>query len=106
MLELGAQGLPKQGSVPTPSPPSEEVRPIDPQMLISKRVFVYWAANGQYYEGEVLAYCKRRRAHLLWYKDGEVEWLDFAKEHVIWGEHARGCAFPAGLAEGEQFINN
>ncbi|GMH35087.1 hypothetical protein BSKO_02955 [Bryopsis sp. KO-2023] len=101
MIELGFQGLPKQGSVPTPSPPSEEARSADPNTLIGKRIFVYWAANGQYYEGEVLAYCKRKKTHFVWYKDGEVEWLDVSKEHVIWGELARGCTFPAGLAEGE-----
>lgn len=102
MLDLGVQGLPKRGvSVPSPSPTPEELRSLEPNSLISKRVFIYWAATGQYYEGEILAYCKKRKLHLVWYKDGEVEWLDLGKESIIMGDHARGCSIRAGIADGE-----
>ncbi|CAD7694915.1 unnamed protein product [Ostreobium quekettii] len=104
MLELGAEGLSAEPNA-NPSPPESVVnegRPTTPGEMIGRRAFVFWAGDGQYHEAEVLAYDKRRKVHLVWYHDGEQEWLDMGSESVVWGDTARGCTFAAGLEAGEE----
>lgn len=102
MLELDAEGLAAEPNA-NPSPPESVVhegRPTTAEEMVGRRVFVFWAGDGQYHEAEVLAYDKRRKVHLVWYSDGEQEWLEIGSESVVWGDTARGCAFPAGLEPG------
>lgn len=64
--------------------PSETM--YDLKESIGRRIYVFWEADGQYYEAEVLIYCRLREKHFIVYHDGEVEWVALEREHVIFSE--------------------
>jgi len=58
------------------------------------------AGDSSVHKGEVLAYNAEKGHHLVFYDDGEDEWVDLSLQHVTWHEHVRGVTvahgFPAG----------
>ena len=53
------------------------------------------------HSGEVLAYDKEKGQHLVFYDDGEDEWVDLLAQPVTWQEHVRGVTIAHGLPAGE-----
>ena len=129
MLELGALDLASQPAYPpTPSGPTQtfalDQRPgtsdsktqSDSTSTVSagataaaiptKDAAVGWGlsvfshAEARFVRGQVIAYGKRHRHHVL-YEDGEDEWLRLAEEHVQW--HSKKCSIAqtAGLQKGD-----
>ena len=52
------------------------------------------------HKGEVLAYNAEKGHHLVFYDDGEDEWVDLSLQHVTWHEHVRGVTVAHGLPAG------
>ena len=78
-----------------------------PKDVIGRRLFLYWDATGDKYEAEVLAYDGRRKVHYLWFRDGELEWVDLRKEVFYWvdtdGRFVK--EFSSGLEEGAMIVD-
>ena len=75
-----------------------------PKEAVGRRLFLYWEATGEKIEAEVLSYDHRRKLHYLWYRDGELEWVDLKRERFAWVDDKNNNRlvreFPAGLDEG------
>lgn len=65
------------------------------------RIKLYWAADQDWHEAEVLSHDEVRRQHHLLYLDGEEEWADLARENVVWLKATRHGAISAGVVTGE-----
>lgn len=59
------------------------------------------AGDGSAHKGEVLAYNAEKGQHLVFYDDGEDEWVDLGQAGVAWQEHARGVTIAHGLPAGQ-----
>lgn len=53
------------------------------------------------HKGEVLAFDAEKGQHLVFYDDGEDEWVDLSLQHVTWQEHVRGVTVAHGLPAGD-----
>ena len=75
-----------------------------PKEAVGRRLFIYWEATGEKIEAEVLSYDHRRKLHYVWYRDGELEWVDLKRERFAWIDDKNNNRlvreFPAGLDEG------
>ena len=49
----------------------------------------------------MLAFNAEKGQHLVFYDDGEDEWVDLSLQHVAWHEHARGVTVAHGLPAGD-----
>ncbi len=49
----------------------------------------------------MLAFNAEKGQHLVFYDDGEDEWVDLSLQHVTWHEHVRGVTVAHGLPAGE-----
>lgn len=102
MIQLGAENIQETnpGTKPATSEQDSEVL-RQPKECIGRKVYLYWEATQEYCEAEVLAYDTNKDLHFLWYRDGELEWLDLEKETLYWGDTSREVRrFAAGLNEG------
>ena len=59
------------------------------------------AGDNTMHNGEVLAFDKEKGQHLVFYDDGEDEWVDLLAQPVTWQDHARGVTIAHGLPAGE-----
>ena len=59
------------------------------------------AGDTTMHSGEVLAFDKEKGQHLVFYDDGEDEWVDLLAQPVTWQDHARGVTIAHGLPAGE-----
>ena len=59
------------------------------------------AGDNSTHKGEVLAFNTEKGQHLVFYDDGEDEWVDLSLQHVTWHEHARGVTVAHGLPAGD-----
>lgn len=82
-------------------PKHEAEPPVRPEDAISRRVSVYWPADGNWYSGEVLAYNVKNGLYHVLYMDGEDEWLSLREEYVTWYKPARHTYTSAGLCSDE-----
>lgn len=103
MISLGAENIHTEKSS-IPKTRSEDLALLSsPVDIIGRKLFLYWEATGEKYEAEVLAYDGRKKLHYLWYRDGELEWVDLKREAFVWGDDSRMVKeFPAGLEEGKR----
>lgn len=99
MVELGAQGVlqhPKQPAADATQ--ASQPAPALDETAVGWQLSIFWGAMGAFVPGEVLAYNKGR--HLVLYQDGEDEWLELAKETILWHSLYRANSLnkqPAGL---------
>lgn len=102
MLVMGAEDVPAKTCAVLPEMHPEDLAELSqPKELVGRKLFLYWHATDKKYEAEVLSYDTRRKLHYLWYRDGELEWVDLKKEIFNWGENTRQVReFPAGLEPG------
>eukprot|EP00210_Caulerpa_lentillifera_P003257 g3109.t1 len=102
MISLGAENVREtRGIRPTTSAQDLEIL-NQPEECVGRKVYIYWDATVDYCEAEVLAYDSNKHLHFLWYRDGELEWLDLEKESLYWGDNTREVRrFAAGLNDGE-----
>ena len=59
------------------------------------------AGDNSTHKGEVLAFNAEKGQHLVFYDDGEDEWVDLSLQHVTWHEHVRGVTVAHGLPAGK-----
>lgn len=59
------------------------------------------AGDNSVHKGEVLAYDAEKGQHLVFYDDGEDEWVDLSQQPVTWQEHVRGVTVAHGLPAGD-----
>ena len=52
----------------------------------------------------MLTFDAEKGQHLVFYDDGEDEWVDLSLQHVTWHEHVRGVTVAHGLPAGEVSI--
>jgi hypothetical protein len=45
--------------------------------ILNKRVRIYWIVQGQWFEGLVTRYHRRKKRHRVEYDDGDHEWISF-----------------------------
>ncbi|WIA36524.1 hypothetical protein OEZ86_007818 [Tetradesmus obliquus] len=109
MQQLGAEGiaaLPQTGedgrAVPeTAGPEGAPHPPISGPGAVGWRLLLYWPADQAWHEAEVLSHDEARRQHHLLFLDGEEEWADLSREHVVWLRATRPGALSAGIVTGD-----
>ncbi|WIA16327.1 hypothetical protein OEZ85_013026 [Tetradesmus obliquus] len=110
MQQLGAEGiaaLPQTGedgrAVPeTAGPEGAPHPPISGPGAVGWRLLLYWPADQAWHEAEVLSHDEARRQHHLLFLDGEEEWADLSREHVVWLRATRPGALSAGIVTGDE----
>ncbi|KAJ7532277.1 hypothetical protein O6H91_14G080400 [Diphasiastrum complanatum] len=72
---------------------TESVQSLDAQivkenkeLLVGRRLKVYWPLDDAWYGGRVKSYCKLSGLHGILYEDGEEEQLRLEAERVVWLE--------------------
>lgn len=92
----------KPNSPTPPGPVAEEGEvPESPTEMVGRRLWLYWPGDGQWHAGEVLAFRVRKGLHHVLYMDGEEEWVDLAKEEVVWAKPLRMPPVAIGIVQGE-----
>ena len=51
---------------------------------VGQKVAIWWPDDHAWYHGRIQGFQVARGEHLVHYEDNEVEWLDLAKERVLW----------------------
>ena len=51
---------------------------------VGQKVAIWWPDDSAWYHGRIQGFQVARGEHLVHYEDNEVEWLDLAKERVLW----------------------
>lgn len=90
---------------PAPSPPGEpsashqpDAGPQIPQRraAIGHSVAIWWEGDQMWYHGSIKGFTEEGSKHLIYYDDGEMEYLDLSRDRVFWKDLPGRVISPLG----------
>ena len=98
---------------PAPPPPNQpsasrqyNAGPQIPQRraAIGQRVAIWWEGDQIWYDGSIKGYTDEGCKHLIYYDDGEMEYLDLSQDRVFWKDLPGRVISPLGSSRPEDAL--
>ena len=100
---------------PAPLPPvasqqqQQQQQSVGPQIpqrraAIGHRVAIWWEGDQIWYHGSIKGYTEEGCKHLIYYDDGEMEYLDLSRDRVFWKDLPGRVISPLGSTRPEDAL--